>query len=119
MKQQMWCLCFIVLIMVCGSINRANGADDDLAKKCGAVVQQVIPCLEFATGKVETPKKECCDSATKIKDAAPECLCYIIQQTHKGSPESKSMGIQESRLLQLPTACNLKNTSVTNCPSKF
>ncbi|KAK2443342.1 Bifunctional inhibitor/lipid-transfer protein/seed storage 2S albumin superfamily protein [Trifolium repens] len=104
------CLCVLALI-----IDVSNGADN-LAQKCGQVVQKVIPCLDFATGKADAPKKECCDATNSIKDTDPECLCYIIQQTHKGSPESKSMGIQEDKLLQLPTVCHVKDANITNCP---
>ncbi|CAJ2668083.1 non-specific lipid transfer protein GPI-anchored 1 [Trifolium pratense] len=103
-------LCVLALIIVV-----SNGAED-LSQKCGQVVQKVIPCLDFATGKADTPKKECCDAANSIKETDPECLCYIIQQTHKGSPESKSMGIQEDKLLQLPTVCHVKDANITNCP---
>ncbi|KAJ1382066.1 Plant lipid transfer protein/Par allergen [Sesbania bispinosa] len=108
MKQQLTWLCFFVLIVVSGG--------EDFAKKCSEVVSQVIPCLDFAQGKAAQPKKECCDAATKIKESSPECLCYIIQQTHKGSDQSKSLGIQEGKLLQLPTACAVKNASISNCP---
>ncbi|KAG4990011.1 hypothetical protein AAZX31_11G255900 [Glycine max] len=102
----------LVVMMACGS---ASGADD-LATKCSAVIQKVIPCLDFAKGKEETPKKQCCDAATSIKESNPECLCYIIEETHKGSPQVKSLGIQEAKLLQLPSVCNVKNASITNCP---
>ncbi|KAK7306374.1 hypothetical protein VNO77_44310 [Canavalia gladiata] len=107
-------LCLLVL-MVGGCIHRANGAED-LTQKCSQVVQKVFPCLEFATGKETTPKKECCDAASEIKDSNPECLCFIIQETHKGSPEIKKLGIQEDKLLQLPSVCNVKNASISNCP---
>ncbi|OIW14668.1 hypothetical protein TanjilG_33010 [Lupinus angustifolius] len=107
-------LSFFVLI-VCGTLATVNGADD-LATKCGQVVEKVIPCLSFATGKAATPTKECCDAATEIKESNPQCLCYIIQQTHKGSPQSKQMGIQEDKLLQLPSVCNVKNASISQCP---
>lgn len=102
---------FVLVVCVIGA--------DDLTTKCAAVVTKVTPCLNFATGTAAAPTKECCDSATSIKESNPECLCFIIQQIHKGSPEVKSMGIQESRLLQLPSACNLKNASISNCPSKY
>lgn len=105
----------LVVMMACGS---ASGADD-LATKCSAVIQKVIPCLDFAKGKEETPKKQCCDAATSIKESNPECLCYIIEETHKGSPQVKSLGIQEAKLLQLPSVCNVKNASITNCPSNY
>ncbi|KAG4920027.1 hypothetical protein AAZX31_18G005400 [Glycine max] len=105
-------LLVVVMMGCCGSATAA----DDLATKCSAVIQKVIPCLNFATGKEEMPKKECCDAATAIKESNPECLCYIIQETHKGSPQVKSLGIQEAKLLQLPSVCNVKNASITNCP---
>lgn len=109
----------MVMMMAAVMMMMAAEGGDNLAEKCGQVVQKVIPCLGFATGKEATPSKQCCDSATVIKDTDPECLCYIIQQTHKGSAESKSMGIREDRLLQLPSACQVKNASISNCPSKF
>ncbi|TKY47773.1 Non-specific lipid transfer protein GPI-anchored 1 [Spatholobus suberectus] len=105
----------LFLLIAGGSVNTANGADD-LATKCSQVVDKVIPCLEFATGKEATPKKECCDATKAMKETNPECLCYIIQETHKGSPQIKSLGIQEAKLLQLPSACNVKNASISNCP---
>ncbi|KAK7319036.1 hypothetical protein RJT34_03745 [Clitoria ternatea] len=103
-----WLWLFALAVVV------TDGAD--LATKCNVMVEKVIPCLNFATGQVATPSKDCCDATSKIKESDPECLCYVIQQTHKGSPEVKSMGIQEARLLHLPIACNLKNASTTHCP---
>lgn len=107
----------LVMLIAVGSINTTQGADD-LATKCSQVIQKVLPCLEFATGKEATPKKECCDATTSIKESNPECLCYIIQETHKGSPQVKQLGIQEAKLLQLPSVCKVKNATVANCPSK-
>ncbi|RDX64939.1 Non-specific lipid transfer protein GPI-anchored 1, partial [Mucuna pruriens] len=119
-QQQQQKMRVIVVVVVglilwsCVSVGESEGAD--LAAKCNLLAQKVIPCLNFATGQVAVPTKDCCDATSKIKMSNPECLCFVIQQTHKGSPEVKNMGIQEGRLLQLPTACNLKNASTTNCP---
>ncbi|XP_061336929.1 non-specific lipid transfer protein GPI-anchored 1-like [Gastrolobium bilobum] len=115
MKVQSLCLCLFMLVLGGSEAGTVNGTGD-LAAKCNQLVQNVIPCLNFATGNAAVPTKDCCDASSKIKDRDPECLCYLIQQTHKGSPEVKSMGIQETRLLQLPTACNMKNASTTHCP---
>lgn len=95
-----------------------GAASDDMATKCSQVVQKVIPCLSFAQGTAAVPTKECCDATASIKASSPECMCYIIQQTHKGNEQSKSLGIKEERLLQLPSACKLK-ANVSDCPSKF
>ncbi|CAJ1938807.1 unnamed protein product [Sphenostylis stenocarpa] len=104
----LWLLVFVLGVGV------SEGGD--LAAKCNLLVQKVLPCLNFATGQAAVPTKECCEATLEIKKSDPECLCFAIQQTHKGSPEVKSMGIQEGRLLQLPSACNLKNASTSNCP---
>ncbi|KAK7246997.1 hypothetical protein RIF29_41872 [Crotalaria pallida] len=108
--QHYLCLCMCFFLLLIG----ANGAG--LAERCNQVVSKVIPCLNFATGKAAVPSADCCDVSEKMKESDPVCMCYIIQQTHKGSPEVKSMGIQEAKLLQLPAACNLKNASLTYCP---
>ncbi|KAF7839482.1 non-specific lipid transfer protein GPI-anchored 1-like [Senna tora] len=105
------CLCLCLFFLSDGVI----GAED-LASKCAQVVEKVMPCLNFATGAAAAPTKECCDATASIRQSNPECLCYIIQQTHKGSNEIKSLGIREDRLLQLGSTCNLKNASITNCP---
>ncbi|KAI3467714.1 hypothetical protein Pfo_024377 [Paulownia fortunei] len=103
-------LCFVVLGMTAG-------ADDSIASKCSAEFQKVTQCLPFVTAKAAAPSKDCCDSVTDLKESDPACLCYIIQQIHNGSNAAvKSMGVQESRLLQLPSACKLANASVSECP---
>ena len=116
---------FIVLalsvssLLLCGSLGRvgAAGAADEsgLANECSKDFQSVMTCLNFAQGKVSTPSKECCSSVSSIKENEPKCLCYILQQTQN----LKSLGVQEAKLLQLPSACQLKNASVSDCPSKF
>ncbi|KAL2343464.1 hypothetical protein Fmac_004749 [Flemingia macrophylla] len=108
---------FVFVCVLCASSLSSTGAETmNLAAKCNVLVQKVIPCMNYATGQVAVPTKGCCEATSEIKRSNPECLCFAIQQTHKGTPEVKSMGIQEARLLQLPSACNLKNASTTNCP---
>lgn len=106
----------LLLVFVLGVGASEEG---DLVAQCNLLVQKVLPCLSFATGQAAVPTKECCSATLEIKKSDPKCLCFAIQQTHKGIPEAKSMGIQEGRLLQLPSACNLKNASTTDCPSTF
>ncbi|CAN1313532.1 Non-specific lipid transfer protein GPI-anchored 1 [Linum perenne] len=92
------------------------GAGENLGTECAKDFQSVMTCLAYAQGKQGSPSKECCDSIKSIKDNEPKCLCFIMQQTHNGSAQFKSMGIQESKLLQLPTACQLHNATISFCP---
>ncbi|KAF5939938.1 hypothetical protein HYC85_021105 [Camellia sinensis] len=87
--------------------------------QCSNDFEKLVTCLNYATGKAAAPTTECCNSVAEIKDKDPVCLCYIIQQTYNGSEQIKNMGIQQSRLLQLPSSCKLTNASITDCPSKI
>lgn len=103
--------CFFAVALLASAAAAATPGD-----QCSNDFQKLTMCLTYATGKAATPSKECCDSVTEIKGKDPVCLCYIILQTHNGSAQLKSMGIQESRLIQLPTACKLTNASISDCP---
>ncbi|KAL2510349.1 Non-specific lipid transfer protein GPI-anchored 1 [Forsythia ovata] len=113
-----WLALVFVFMAVCGGFVGLGGADDaSLANKCSAEFQKVLACLTFATGKADTPTKECCVAVTDLKETNPACICFFIQQIHNGSnPAIKQMGIQESRLLQLPSACKMANASISECP---
>ncbi|KAI4368499.1 hypothetical protein MLD38_017050 [Melastoma candidum] len=111
---------FAVLLVV--TVVPAGGADSSTSGSttplhCGDNINKVTSCLGYATGKADVPGKPCCDAVGEMKESDPACLCYIIQQTHNGSQQMvKSAGILESRLLQLPSACSLKNASISDCP---
>ena len=116
MKGQSHKMSLLFFVLLCGLVCEVSGAG--VAEKCSQQLSSVAQCLTFAQGKAETPTKECCTSVKGMRDSDPECLCFMIQQTHNGSEAIKNLGIQEARLLQLPTACSLKNSSVSDCPSE-
>lgn len=92
---------------------------DNLASECSSDLQKLMGCLNYAQGKANTPTKDCCGAVQTMKDSEPKCLCYLIQQAHNGSAPLKNMGIQEAKMLQLPTVCQLQNASLSFCPSEY
>ncbi|XP_059656661.1 non-specific lipid transfer protein GPI-anchored 1-like [Cornus florida] len=112
MKKMGFLIIISTVLFVCGSVGEASTNTDQCTKE----FDKVTACLNYATAKAATPTKDCCDGVTELKTSKPVCLCYFIQQTHNGSQEIKSLGIQEARLLQLPSACKLANASVSDCP---
>ncbi|XP_076916319.1 non-specific lipid transfer protein GPI-anchored 1-like [Bidens hawaiensis] len=91
--------------------------EQSLAEQCSQQLPQVMTCVAFASGKESTPQQKCCDSVTAMKESNPACLCFLIQQIHNGTnPALQKMNIQESRLLQLPSACKIANASISDCP---
>ncbi|GAA0185992.1 hypothetical protein LIER_33280 [Lithospermum erythrorhizon] len=97
----------------------AEDALDD-SNPCGIFFTKFTACLRFATGKIRTPNKECCDSISDINNDEEKdmlCLCYLIQRIHHGnSTHLMIMGVQETVLLQLPSACNFEYANVADCP---
>ncbi|KAJ3681275.1 hypothetical protein LUZ60_015764 [Juncus effusus] len=90
--------------------------DSSLQNKCANEIAKLTNCLDYSTGKTNVPSSQCCSSTTEIRKDDPVCLCYIIQQTHAGSENVKSLGIRFDRLISLPTDCKMANASVSNCP---
>ncbi|KAE8039327.1 hypothetical protein FH972_011751 [Carpinus fangiana] len=107
---------FFFFLLFCGLARKAGAAAASVADKCNKDFNKVVSCLDYAKGSASTPTKDCCNSVKEIKDDDPVCLCYVIQLSQNGSDQIKNLGIKQERLLQLPTACDLKNASVTNCP---
>ncbi|XP_068328349.1 non-specific lipid transfer protein GPI-anchored 1-like [Pyrus communis] len=115
MTRKMIAVLFSVFV-ACASVGDVRAAAPTVAEKCSDKFQKVAVCLSYATGKAEMPTKECCDSVKGIRETQPECLCYVMQQANSGSEEIKKMGVQVAKLLQLPTACSLKNATASDCP---
>ncbi|XP_054807290.1 non-specific lipid transfer protein GPI-anchored 1 [Prosopis cineraria] len=116
MEHQSLCLCLILSLSLVLLGGRSVAGANDLTTKCSQNIQKVMPCLSYATGKEAEPTKQCCEATSSIKESSPECLCFVIQQTHNGNSQSKSLGISEAKLLQLPSACKLA-VNMSNCPN--
>ncbi|KAL5724833.1 hypothetical protein ACHQM5_008044 [Ranunculus cassubicifolius] len=110
---------FTILLIISvfhGSVLSAAPPSSAIADQCSSEFSKVGVCLAFASGKADTPTKECCSTISEIREKHAVCLCFVIQQAHNGGAQLKSLGIQEAKLLQLPTACKLANASIANCP---
>ncbi|KAJ0257920.1 Non-specific lipid transfer protein GPI-anchored 1 [Hirschfeldia incana] len=111
---------FLVTMTVVASISAATpaapAAGGELPEKCNQDFQKVTLCLDFASGKAPNPSEKCCDAIEDIKEKDPKCLCYLLQQAKTGGQALKDLGVQEAKLIQLPTACQLHNASISNCP---
>ncbi|KAJ6813121.1 non-specific lipid transfer protein GPI-anchored 1 [Iris pallida] len=118
MKSSTAVLLFLFLSMACFS-SPARGGDSPssaLQDKCSPVITKLGECLSFASGKADTPSGACCSTVADIRKDNPVCLCYIIQTAHGGGSGVTGLGLQMDKLIQLPAACKLADTDITNCP---
>ncbi|XP_042496194.1 non-specific lipid transfer protein GPI-anchored 1-like [Macadamia integrifolia] len=107
---------FLTVLLVFFVFQIGQSSSASVEQDCSTELTKVSPCLTYATGKSASPSAECCSAVSEIKNKNPVCLCYIIQQTHDGLPSLKQMGLQEDKLIQLPTTCKLVNASISDCP---
>ncbi|XP_021723100.1 non-specific lipid transfer protein GPI-anchored 1-like [Chenopodium quinoa] len=106
----------LIIATLCIGIMKPSMVTASLTQQCGGAIQQLISCLNYAKGGTSEPTKECCTSVSSMKEKQPVCLCFFIGQAHNGTDQIKSLGIQEGKLLELPSACHLANASASNCP---
>lgn len=104
--------------IISSSMLGLTSSADSIEQQCSNSFTKVGNCLDYSTGKAATPSQACCTSTKEMRKDEPACMCFFIQQTYKGVPAIKSLGVKVNRLLQLPTDCQLTNTSVADCPSK-
>ncbi|KAF6148486.1 hypothetical protein GIB67_038841 [Kingdonia uniflora] len=115
MRNQDVLLLLLVAISCFFSLN-CSAATPTVEEQCNSEFTKMGTCLNFATAKADAPTPQCCSSVKDIKDRNPACLCYIIEQTHKGGASLKDLGLQEAKLLALPTACKLTGATISECP---
>ncbi|KAK9117565.1 hypothetical protein Sjap_016512 [Stephania japonica] len=104
----------VVVVVMLGRVSYC--AEPTVAEQCNNEFTKLGVCLDYATGKADSPSPVCCSTVKQIREANEVCLCYVIQMTHKGEASLKQMGLQEEKLFQLSSACKLANTSIADCP---
>ncbi|RZC59713.1 hypothetical protein C5167_007018 [Papaver somniferum] len=117
MMMRMFAALFVLCsLMMLEPALSADATPPNIQEQCTSQFGKVGACLTFATGKGPTPTPDCCSAVKDIRQHQAVCLCYIILETHKGESSLKDMGLKEDRLLALPSACKLADTSVDKCP---
>ncbi|CAM8876372.1 unnamed protein product [Rhodiola kirilowii] len=108
---------FFCALLVCSALVKA--ADDDLKTKCSSDFTKVMSCLSFVKATANIPTKECCSNVNEIRKDDPACLCYFVQMANSNdsAEQIKNMGVKISQLLLLPSACNVPNSNISECPT--
>ncbi|XP_074563622.1 non-specific lipid transfer protein GPI-anchored 1-like [Curcuma longa] len=107
-----WLLLLVLLLCV---VVAAAAADSSLQDLCQQNTSNLSPCIDYASGSSDRPNSECCATVRDIRNTQPVCLCFAVQQTHNSTSTWRSLGLKVDRLLMLPGACNLANSSASNC----
>ncbi|KAK8919428.1 hypothetical protein KSP39_PZI022142 [Platanthera zijinensis] len=104
----------VLLIFFFGA---AAGADDgSIDQQCATEASKLTECVGYASGEEATPTSQCCGSVSEVRGKDPTCLCLVIRRAHDGGGGVSGLHLRLDRLLSLPKACALANSSVSYCP---
>lgn len=105
----------LLLLIVLFAVARAD--DKAIDQRCASEAAKLTECVGYASGEEAAPTGECCGSVSDVKGKDPACLCLVIRRAHDGGSAGVSgLHLRLDRLLSLPKACALSNSSVSYCP---
>ncbi|CAN1177739.1 Non-specific lipid transfer protein GPI-anchored 13 [Linum perenne] len=102
-----------ILIVGCLAIAAIATLQDDEAE-CAQHLTDLAACIPFVSGTAKKPTPECCQDAKKLKTTEPKCLCVLIIAS---TDPSMGLPVNTTLALQMPSACNINDAKVSNCPS--
>ncbi|CAJ1977194.1 unnamed protein product [Sphenostylis stenocarpa] len=94
----------VIMSMLCaGAVAQSSS--------CSNALVNLSPCLNYISGNSSTPSSGCCSQLASVVSSQPECLCEVLN----GGASSLGITINQTRALALPTVCNVKTPSITQC----
>ncbi|KAJ4953252.1 hypothetical protein NE237_030084 [Protea cynaroides] len=101
---------FLVFFVV--KIQLSNSAL--IEQNCSKESTKLTTYINYARRRTASPFDECYTIVNEIGSQNPVCFCYFIIQSH--DREASINQIIQAKLVEVPMACKLTNTSITDCP---
>ncbi|KAJ8449003.1 hypothetical protein Cgig2_004058 [Carnegiea gigantea] len=101
-------VCLVLLVV--GVAWRGARAQPNPA--CTNVLMSMSSCLNYVGGNSSSPAPSCCSALSSVVQSQPQCLCAAL---NSGVASSMGISINQTRALQLPSACNVKTPPVSQC----
>ncbi|XP_062209397.1 non-specific lipid transfer protein GPI-anchored 15-like [Phragmites australis] len=94
-------LCLLVLAAAAVSLLLAAAARPG-ASECTSALVSLSPCVDYMSGDDTTAMSRCCSQLRSVSRSKPQCLCAAL-------------GVDRTRALGLPAACNVQAPPVNEC----
>ncbi|CAN0898098.1 Non-specific lipid transfer protein GPI-anchored 5 [Linum grandiflorum] len=78
---------------------------------CTSALISLAPCLNYVSGNSTTPSSTCCSQLAGVVSSQPQCLCQLVN----GGGSTLGIAINQTRALELPSACSVTTPSVSRC----
>eukprot|EP00252_Welwitschia_mirabilis_P014725 TRINITY_DN32574_c0_g1_i1.p1 TRINITY_DN32574_c0_g1~~TRINITY_DN32574_c0_g1_i1.p1 ORF type:complete len:181 (+),score=15.14 TRINITY_DN32574_c0_g1_i1:171-713(+) len=81
---------------------------------CSAALLTLSPCLSYVTGSsAAEPSSSCCSALANVVKNNAICLCQLL-----AGNSTVGVSVNETRALQLPSACKVSTPPVSKCKEK-
>ncbi|KAI3460888.1 hypothetical protein Pfo_017551 [Paulownia fortunei] len=98
----------IVVAVVLGAILAAALPLETVAQSsCHNEIASLSPCYGYIDGSSSNPSSLCCNRLENVVQTQPACLCEVLN----------GEGLNKTRVLALPSACNVQTPSASYCYS--
>ncbi|KAK6135033.1 hypothetical protein DH2020_031211 [Rehmannia glutinosa] len=77
--------------------------------ECRNAIESLSPCYGFIRGRDSFPPPDCCNRLEDVVETQPDCLCEVLDGD----------GLNRTRVLELPGACDVRAPLTSNCFSTF
>ncbi|KAL7112923.1 hypothetical protein ACP275_04G031700 [Erythranthe tilingii] len=74
---------------------------------CQSTISSLVPCYPSIVDASSAPSSQCCNQLKNVLQKQPVCLCDILNKS----------GFNNTRVLELPKACNLQTPPPSKCNS--
>ncbi|KAL0390988.1 UNVERIFIED_CONTAM: hypothetical protein Scaly_0455900 [Sesamum calycinum] len=72
---------------------------------CQNEIASLSPCYRYIYDSDADPSPQCCSRLGNLVETQPECLCQVVD----------GEGLNRTRALALPSACNVQTPPTTDC----
>ncbi|CAI9118423.1 OLC1v1019993C1 [Oldenlandia corymbosa var. corymbosa] len=106
----------LLLLTVLVTIFLTRSSTSQTTENCVRLVQSLVPCLDYVTGRSTEPTGNCCSAFGNAiySSIAPSCLCQAFRDDTAGQ-----YGVNTTLALSLPSQCHLNSTPlIGDCNDK-
>ncbi|KAL0437460.1 UNVERIFIED_CONTAM: hypothetical protein Sradi_0453900 [Sesamum radiatum] len=99
----------VALVLIISAILAADFPLETVAQSsCQNEIASLSPCYRYIYESDEDPSPLCCRRLGELVDTQPECLCQVLD----------GQGLNQTRVLELPGACNVQTPPTSECYCK-
>ncbi|KAL0458162.1 UNVERIFIED_CONTAM: hypothetical protein Slati_0443400 [Sesamum latifolium] len=101
----------VALVLIISAILAVDFPSETVAQpSCQNEIASLSPCYRYIYESDADPSPLCCSRLGNLVETQPECLCQVL--------DGQGEGLNQTRVLELPSACNVQTPPTSECYCK-